>query len=80
MAFDTVDRSVQLERLSHGLASGIAVLAWIASYLRSRTFSVSTNDSVSGAFPISYGVLRNPYWVNLLCLLHTTSLEPSCSG
>ena len=75
VAFDIIDHSIILKRLSHWFGYRDTVLAWIASYLRSRTFSISTNDSVSGAFPVSYDVLQGSVLGPLLFLLYTTPLS-----
>ena len=70
----TIDHSIALERLSHWFESCDTVLALITSYLLSRIFSVSTNGSVSGAFPVSYGVSQGSVLKPLLFLLYATRL------
>ena len=67
-AFD-IDYSILSERLSHWFGFRDTVLGWITSYLHSRTFSVSTNGSVSGAFQVSYGVPQGSVLGSLLFLL-----------
>ena len=49
----TTDHSILLEHLSH---TDTVLDSVITSYFRSRTFSVATNGSVSGALKVSYSV------------------------
>ena len=66
---DLADWVNDYTRLSHWFGFHDTVLAWITFYHHSRTFSVSTNGSVYGTFPISFAFPAVQY-----------SPEPSCSG
>ena len=51
-AFDTIDHSILLSRLSYSFAISDTVLAWFTSYLIVRTQIISVNGSKSLPAPI----------------------------
>ena len=74
-AFDTVDHSILLERLSSWFGiSGIA-LNWVESYLTSRSFYVQVKDSQSSVYQLLYGVPQGSVLGPLLFILYTTPLS-----
>ena len=55
-AFDTVDHSILLNRLSSKLDLNGTALAWFRSYLSGRSQRVSVRGAVSDKFDLHYGV------------------------
>ena len=55
-AFDTIDHSILLERLSFWLGITSNALSWIKSYLLNRSFSVNIESSKSSSYQLLYGV------------------------
>ena len=51
-AFDTIDHSILLERLSSWFGISGTVLAWVKSYLTSRSFYVQVSDSQSSVYQL----------------------------
>ena len=72
-AFDTIDHSILLERLSSWLGISGTVLAWVKSYLTSRSFYVQVRDSQSLVYQLLYGVPKVLFLV-LFCLFCTLLL------
>ena len=66
---------ILLDRLSHWFRFRDTDLAWVTSYLHSRTFSDSPNTSVSGAFKVSYGVPQGTLLGPLVFLLYSTPMS-----
>ena len=56
-AFDTLDHSIMLERLSNTQGLGDRITNWFESYLRGRTQRVSVNDATSGHLHLLEGVV-----------------------
>jgi len=55
-AFDTIDHSILLHRLSSWVGFDGTVISWFISYLSSRSFIVSINSTSSATFPFRQGV------------------------
>ena len=55
-AFDTVEHSVLLERLSSRVGIGGSVLNWLKSYLSCRSQQVKIGDDLSSSCTVKYGV------------------------
>ena len=74
-AFDTIDHSILLERLSSWFGISGIVLSWIKSDLTSRSFYVKINDSRSSVYQLFYGVPQGSVLGPLLFILYTTPLS-----
>lgn len=55
-AFDTVDHSILLSRLSHRFEIRGTALEWFRSYLSNRTQFVNINGSTSERHVLQFGV------------------------
>jgi len=75
-AFDTIDHSILVHRLSSwfGLIKG-TVLSWLQSYLSSRNFTVNINGTSSAPFPFLQGVPQGSVLGPLLFIIYTTPLS-----
>ena len=71
-AFDTIDHSILLHRLSSWFGLIRKALSWLSSYLASRSFVVNINSSVSDHFPLTQGVPQGSVLGPLLFILYTT--------
>ena len=74
-AFDTIDHSIQLERLSSWFGVTSNALSWIKSYLLNRSFSVNIESSKSSSYQLLYGVPQGCVFGPLLFILYTTPLS-----
>jgi len=76
-AFDTIDHSILLERLSSWFGISHTALSWIKSYLVNRSSYVNIENSKSSVFKLLYEVPQ--YWESvlgpLLFILYTITLS-----
>ena len=79
-AFDTIDHSILIDRLSSWFGLTGSVLNWFRSYLTSRSFKVSINGNVSSVFQLLYGVPQGSVLGPLLFILYTTPLSSVISN
>jgi len=73
-AFDTIDRSILIQRLKCYYGIKGTALAWIRSYLDNRTQSIQINKSQSSQHINQYGVPQGSVLGPLLFSLYTTPL------
>ena len=79
-AFDTIDHSILLDRLSTWFGVNNSALSWFRSYLSNRTFAVSSCSHRSTLTPLCCGVPQGSVLGPLLFSLYTTPLSSLISG
>ncbi len=79
-AFDTIDHSILLERLSTWFGIRGSVLTWFTSYLMDRTLSVNVNGYSSLPNDLKYGVPQGSVLGPILFNLYTTPLSSLISS
>ena len=73
-AFDTIDHSILLKRLSDRMGITGNALAWIRSYLQDRCQYVQVGGECSASTPLKYGVPQGSVLGPILFSMYTTSL------
>ena len=79
-AFDTIDHTILLERLSSWFELTSTALSWVKSYLLDRSFNVSIDGAVSPVYQLLYGVPQGSVLGPLLFILYTTPLSTVISN
>jgi len=74
-AFDTIDHSILLHRLSSWFGFVGTVISLVTSYLSSRSFVVSINSTSSASSPLRQCVPHESVLWPLLFILYTTPLS-----
>ena len=73
-AFDTIEHSVLLQRLSHSFGVAGTALSWIQCYLTDRKQSVRIGQHSSPVVPCSVGVPQGSVLGPLLFAIYTSSI------
>ena len=79
-AFDTIDHSILLQRLTSWFSINSTALTWFQSYLSSRSFVTSCGNSKSTTIPLTCGVPQGSVLGPLLFSLYTTPLSSILSS
>ena len=78
-AFDTLDHSTMLEKLT-SLGINHSAVQWFRSYLTMRTQSVCTNGILSKPQPISFGAPQGSVLGPLLFIIYINDLPLAVQG
>ena len=73
-AFDTIDHSILLNRLSQRCGNKGTCLEWFKSYLSNRTQVVKINDTTSDSIDVKFGVPQGSVLGLILFTLYTAPL------
>src|SRR5574338_636256 len=79
-AFDTIDHSILINRLSSWFGINGSALLWLKSFLTNRTFSVKVLDKTSSSITLLYGVPQGSVLGPVLFALYTTPLSSIISS
>jgi hypothetical protein len=79
-AFDTIDHSILLHRLSSWFGINSTALSWFESYLSSRAFVTSCRNNKSSSCSLSCGIPQGSVLGPLLFSLYTTPLSSILSA
>ena len=79
-AFDTIDHSILVERLSSWFGIELSVLDWFSSYLSNRTYTVQVSGCQSSSSSLIFGVPQGSVLGPLLFTLYTTPLSALISS
>jgi len=74
-AFDTIDHSILVHRLSSWFGQKGPVLSCLQSYLSLRNFIININKTSSAPFPLHQSVPQGAVLRRLLFILYTTLLN-----
>ena len=74
-AFDTIDHSILIDRLSTWFGICGKPLSWFKSYLHGRSQSINLSGTLSSSFDLPYGVPQGSVLGPLLFTLYTTPLS-----
>jgi len=74
-AFDTIDYSILIHRLSSWFGLTGTVLSWLNSYISSRYFVVNIKEYISDPLPLHWGVPQGSVLGPLLFVFYTTPLS-----
>jgi len=75
VAFDTIDHTILLDRLSSWFGIHGTALSWFQSYLSNRSFITSCGNSKSANCPLTCGAPQGSVLGPLLFSLYTTPLS-----
>ena len=76
-AFDTIDHSILLSRISYSFGISDIILTWFTSYLTDRTQTIFVNGFKSLPAPLHYGVPQGSVLGPILLVLYTQPLSKS---
>ncbi len=74
-AFDTIDHSILIHRLTSWFGICGCALDWFRSYLSDRSFSVSCCSTTSSSLPLTCGVPQGSVLGPILFIMYTTPLS-----
>jgi len=74
-AFDTIDHSILIHRLSSWFGLNGTVLSWLNSYISSCDFVVNIKETISDPLPLHQGVPLGSVLGPLLFILYTTPVS-----
>ena len=79
-AFDTIDHTILLKRLSNWFGVSGKALDWFKSYLTGRSQRIKLGNCLSSRSDLSFGVPQGSVLGPLLFTLYTTPLSSLVSG